>query len=209
MLHGRYSYYLCLPWGDKGSGDFFVLHATPTTSPPYPEENVMLGSNPFKGQSRRCTVTASPWNDLCVGMSETFSVQMWVLPLFQPILNINASGGSLPLHLNGTSLERVLMGLLVATLINLQILLPSENSCILTFWVQEGIAVFFNHSVPVGQRKIQFTLASPNWLVLIEWLTPPISAVCSSGQGVLYLLCWTLWLVNADYSVILFTQYVS
>ena len=66
-------------------------------------------------------------------MSETFSVQMWVLPLFQPILNINASGGSLPLHLNGTSLERVLMGLLVATLINLQILLPSENSCILTF----------------------------------------------------------------------------
>lgn len=54
-----------------------------------------------------------------MGMSETFRVQMWALPPFQPILNINASGGYLPLHLNGKSLERVLMGLLVATLINL------------------------------------------------------------------------------------------
>lgn len=62
-----------------------------------------------------------------MGMSETFSVLMWTLPLFQPILNINASGGYLPPRLNGKSLERVLMGLLVASLINLQILLPSED----------------------------------------------------------------------------------
>lgn len=53
---------------------------------------------------------------------------MWALPLFQPILNINASGGYLPFRLNGKSLERVLMGLLVAPLINLQILVPSEDS---------------------------------------------------------------------------------
>ena len=39
------------------------------------------------------------------------------LPLSQPILNINASGGYLPLHLNGNSLEKVLMELSVAILL--------------------------------------------------------------------------------------------
>lgn len=140
---------------------------------------------------------------------ETFSVQMWALRLFQSILNINASGGYLPLHLSGNSFERVLMGLLVAALINLQILLPSENSCISTFWVREGIAVFLNYSVPTGQRRIQVTLASSDWLMLIEWLTPPMSAVCSSARGVLHRLCWTLCLGNAEKSVILFAQYIS
>lgn len=38
----------------------------------------------------------------------------WALPLSQSILNINASGGYLPFHLNGNSLEKVLMELLVA-----------------------------------------------------------------------------------------------
>ena len=117
MLQCRYSYYVCLQWvgGYRGSGDFFVLHKTPTPTS-YPEQNVMLGSNPFKGQSRRCTVTGSPWNDLCMGMSETCSLQMWALAPSLPVLNISASGGCLPLHLNGKSLERVLMGLLVAIL---------------------------------------------------------------------------------------------
>lgn len=68
---------------------------------------------------------------------------------------------SLPGHLEGISLEGPNRVVSSHSLINLQILLLSGNSCLLTiffFKVQDGKAVF-NHSVPIAER-IQFTLAS-------------------------------------------------
>lgn len=144
----------------------FSLKLPPPT--PYPEENVMLGSNPFKGQSRRCTVTASPWNDLCYGYVRDLQCS-------------DVDSSSLPAH----SKYKCQWGLFASSLkweefregpngafsslsYKSSDSSPFRGFVILTFWVQEGIAVFLNHSVPIAQRRIQFILASPHWLMLME-----------------------------------------
>lgn len=94
--------------------------------------------------------------------------------------------------------------------------LTSENSCVLTFWIQEGTTIFSFTTLCTYQGKKNVVYSGWPQLarvariaaVITNWLVDgPIFWSYSSVQGVFYHLFWTPWLLNAEnVSVILVIQ---